>query len=483
MDKLKHKCGIFGIFGEGMDVSRLTFFGLFSLQHRGQESSGIAVGNGKEIRGYRRVGLVTQVFTEEVIQSMKGFCAVGHNRYSTSAGTGFLHSQPVMAEGNTLALAHNGNLPSVRALEEFFAKQGVNIKDKNDSELMAEAIGCFLKEGVTLSEAVRKAFPLFTGAFSLIVMTKDSLVAVRDGFGVRPLVMGTLSAENGGSASGGGVAFASETCAFHSIGAEFLREVVPGEMVTVTKDGVRAEQLTPPQQRFDIFEFVYFARPDSTFMGRSVYEVRRNFGMQLAKEYRPEADIVVPVPETAIPMAAGYAHASGIPLELALIKNRYIHRTFIEPDQHSRDLGVKLKLVPVPEILRGKRVILIDDSIVRGTTSRRIVKALFEAGAKEVHFLVSSPPILFPDFYGIDTPAQKELIASTKSVEEIGKFLGATSLYYLSLRGLIEATRLPRSVFNTSCFTGDYPIDLHERMREVQVMEVSHERQGTLFTS
>jgi len=457
-----------------MDVSRLSFFGLFSLQHRGQESSGIAVGDGQSIRSHKGLGLVTQVYTEEAIQSLKGFCAIGHNRYSTSEGTGMTHAQPVVVRDGALALAHNGNLPSVKLLEEFLSARNVSIEGKNDSELMAEAIGYFMKVGSSLPEAVRQAFPFFTGAFSLVVMTKEALVAVRDGFGVRPLVMGTLN---------GGVVFASETCAFHSMGAEFLREVAPGEMVTVTKEGVRAQQLVPGRQRFDIFEFVYFARPDSTFMGRSVYEVRRNFGMQLAKEYKPEADIVVPVPETAVPMAAGYAHASGIPLELAFIKDRYIHRTFIEPDQHSRDLGVKLKLVPVPEILRGKRVILIDDSIVRGTTSRRIVKSLFEAGATEVHFLVSSPPILFPDFYGIDTPAQKDLIASTKSVEEVGKFLGATSLYYLSLRGLIESTRLPRSVFNTSCFTGDYPIDIHERMREVRVMEVMHERQGTLFTS
>jgi len=454
-------------------VSRLAFYGLFSLQHRGQEGAGIAASDGTNIRCHKNSGLVAQAFTEDDIRTLTGFCAIGHVRYSTSKGTGLLHAQPVTVQED-MALAHNGNLPSTRALEEFLTAHNVSIENRNDSELMADAVGWYLAQGKQLPDAVRAAFPLFTGAFSVVVMTKDSLVAVRDGCGIRPLVMGKL---------GGGTVFASETCAFHAIGAEFVREVLPGEMVTVDKSGVRAEQLVPPDQKFDIFEFVYFARPDSTFMGRSVYEVRRNCGAQLAREYHPDADIVVPVPETAIPVAAGYANESGIPLELALIKNRYIHRTFIEPDPRTRDLGVKMKLVPLPEVLKGKRVILIDDSIVRGTTSRRIVKTLFEAGAREVHFLVSSPPILFPDFYGIDTPAQSELIAAEKSVEEIGKFLGATSLYYLSLGGLIGATKLPRTMFNLSCFTGGYSIDIRERMREIRIMEVMHERQGTLFTT
>ncbi|MCR4328403.1 MAG: amidophosphoribosyltransferase [Patescibacteria group bacterium] len=475
MRELNEKCGVFGVFGEGLDVSRLAFYGLFSLQHRGQEGAGIAASDGSQIRFCRKRGLVAQAFAEEDIRALVGYCAIGHVRYSTSKGTDAFHNQPVKAYDDTLAFAHNGNLPSTVALEEFLSANGVSVEGKNDSELMAEAVGYYLKKGSTLREAVRQAFPLFTGAFSVVAMTRDSLVAVRDGCGIRPLVMGKINSN--------GTVFASETCALHAIGAEFVREVNPGEMVTVDKSGIQTEQIVPPDQKFDIFEFVYFARPDSTFLGRSVYEVRRNCGVQLAKEYHPDADIVVPVPETAIHVAVGYAQESGIPLELALLKNRYIHRTFIEPDSHTRDLGVKMKLVPLPEVLKGKRVVLIDDSIVRGTTSRRIIKTLFEAGASEVHFLISSPPILFPDFYGIDTPAQKDLIATDKSVEEIGRYLGATSLYYLSLSGLVGATRLPRTMFNLSCFTGGYSIDIRERIREVRIMEVMHERQGSLFAS
>lgn len=472
MSEAKEKCAVFGIFGEGLDVSRLSFFGLFALQHRGQEGSGIAVGDGTSIVCHKNVGLVTQVYTEEAIQGMKGFCAIGHNRYSTSRGTGLLHAQPVTI-GDSFTLAHNGNLPSTTALEEFLKKHDVGIEGKNDSELMAEAIAYYIHSGHSIKESIKYAFPLFTGAFSLVVMTKDALVAVRDGWGIRPLVMGKLN---------GGFVFASETCAFHAIGAEFLREVVPGEMVIVTKAGVESVQIVPPSHKLDIFEFVYFARPDSVMLGKSVYQVRRNFGMRLAEEYRPDADLVVPVPETAIPMAIGYANQSGIPLELGLIKNRYIHRTFIQPDQHSRDLGVKLKLVPLPEVIRGKRIILIDDSIVRGTTSRPIVKSLFDAGAAEVHFLVSSPPVQFPDFYGIDTPAQKDLIAADNTLEEIREFLGATSLYYLSLSGLIAATGLSRESFNTSCFTGEYPIDLRERASEVRHIALMQEAQRRIFS-
>ncbi len=472
MEYLREKCGIFGIFGKGLDVSRLTFFGLFALQHRGQESSGIAVSDGSRVTLHKGVGLISQAFTEDMIRELKGHFAIGHNRYSTSRGTGLAHAQPVVLKDGLLALAHNGNLPSVTALVEFLDKNGVSTEGKSDSELMAEAVGFYLRSGKSLAEAVRLSFPLFTGAFSLVLLTKDTLVAVRDGWGIRPLAMGRLN---------GGTVFASETCAFHPIGAEFVREVRPGEMVVVTEKGVEAVQIVPPDQKLDIFEFVYFARPDSVLLGESVYKVRHNFGVRLAKEYKPEADLVVPVPETAIPMAAGYAYASGIPMELALLKNRYIHRTFIQPDQHSRDLGVKMKLVPLPELLKDKRVILIDDSIVRGTTSRSIVRALFEAGAAEVHFLVSSPPIRYPDFYGIDTPEQSDLIAAERSVEEVRQFLGATSLYYLSLPGLIAATGLPRETFNTSCFTGEYPIDLKERALEVKRILVREDAKGRLF--
>ncbi len=458
MKELGEKCGIFGIYGQGLDVSRLTFFALFALQHRGQESSGIASADGEQIRCYKNTGLITHVYSEENIKSLTGHIALGHNRYSTSKGTGLKHAQPVVDDDGLLALGHNGNLPSVEALLKFLEEKKIETADCSDSELMARAIGYYLGRGQSLREAITNAYPLFTGVFSLLVMTRSELAAVRDQCGIRPFAMGTLN---------NGVVFASETCAFHPIGAEFLREVNPGELVVVNEKGMVSAQLAAPNQKLDIFEFVYFARPDSTLLGKSVYSVRRNFGIHLAKEHPIKADIVIPVPETGIPVAVGYAESLKIPLEMGLVKNRYIHRTFIQPDQHSRSLGVKLKLTPLPEVVRGKSIVIIDDSIVRGTTSRQIVKALFDEGAREVHFLISSPPVKYPDFYGIDTPQQRDLIGAQKSVKDIEKYLGATSLYYLSLEGLIAATGLPQSVFNTSCFTGEYPVDIKERRLEI----------------
>ena len=452
-EKLKEKCGVFGIYGKGLDVSRLTFYGLFALQHRGQESSGIAVSDGEEIDCYKNTGLVTHVYNERIIKSLRGHMAIGHNRYSTSEGTGLAHAHPIVIN-DELALVHNGNLPSVSALVEFLKSKGIQTRGYSDSELMAHAIHWYMENGKKLDEAVIAAFPLFTGAFSVVVMDKQSMVAFRDSCGIRPFSIGKLN---------GGFVFASETCALKLIGAEFVREVNPGEMVSVSEEGMKSVQIAPPTPKMDIFEFVYFSRPDSEILGKLVYEVRRNCGLTLAKENPLEADIVIPVPETAIPVAIGYSKASGIPFEMGLIKNRYVHRTFIEPDQHTRDLGVQMKLIPLANILRGKRVVVIDDSIVRGTTTKKLTKALFDAGAKEVHMIISSPPVKYPDFYGIDTPKQDKLIASQKTVPEICEFLGATSLYYLSLPGLIESTGLPADIFSTSCFTGEYPIDLKER--------------------
>jgi amidophosphoribosyltransferase len=473
MTNLEHKCGVFGIYGKDLDVSRLTFYGLFALQHRGQESSGIAVSDGNHLDCYKNMGLVTHVYNEETIQNLKGHIAIGHNRYSTSEGSHIKHAQPFVIN-NELALAHNGNLPSVTALKEFLEGKDVSTEGCSDSELMAKAISYYLQHGNTIKDAIIKAYPLFTGAFCLTILTKDSLVAVRDTYGIRPLSMGHIN--------GVATVFASETCAFHTVGAELIREVNPGEMVIVTDKGVESVQIQPPKTKLDIFEFVYFARPDSQILGKSVYEVRRNCGIQLAKECPIDADIIVPVPETAYPVASGYSKQSGIPMEMALVKNRYIHRTFIQPEQHSRDLGVKLKLTPLTEVLKGKKIVVMDDSIVRGTTSKQLIKMLFEAGCKEVHMLVSSPPVKFPDFYGIDTPKQKDLIAAHKTVEEIREYLGATSLYFLSLEGLIKSTGLSQDLFCTSCFTGEYPIDLKERTAEVHepvYAEVKH--QGALL--
>ncbi|QQS23055.1 amidophosphoribosyltransferase [bacterium] len=454
---LGEKCGVFGIYGPGLDVSRLTFFGLALLQHRGQESSGIAVTDGTEIDCHKDEGLVNKVYNERIIKSMRGFAAIGHNRYSTSGGSFAHHAQPIVVN-NQIALAHNGNLPSVTALTNFLKEAGQDTSGCSDSELMALAVSHQLNSGKSFPEAIQAVWPLFTGAFSVTGLTKKSLFAFRDHCGIRPLVIGKVDQA---------YVVASETCAFNIIGAKFVREVVPGELVIINSQGLHSFQIQKPDPKVDIFEFVYFARPDSVINGKSVYAVRSNSGIELAKEFPLDVDLVVPVPETAIPTATSYARALNLPFEMALVKNRYVHRTFIQPDEHTRSLGVRMKLSPLPDLLVGKKVAIIDDSIVRGTTSKELVKALFEAGSKEVHMLVSSPPVKFPDFYGIDTPSSKKLIAVGRTVEEVRQHIGATSLNYLSLQGLIKATGLEESELCLSCFTGDYPIDLHERMADI----------------
>lgn len=458
MNTFGEKCALFGVYGAQMDVARLTYFGLFSLQHRGQESSGIAVGDGQQMRNHRGMGLVAQVFTEEHIRKLTGHVAIGHNRYSTSKSSSVEHAQPLIVADGKVAFAHNGNLPSTTALRNFLRDKIADVDTHSDSRLMAEAIGFYVTNGKTLPEAIEAAYPLFTGAFSILAMTKDAIVACRDGFGIRPLSLGRLH---------GGYVLASETCAFSPLGATFVRDIKAGEMITIDADGIREKQIAPGEEKLDVFEFIYFARHESHLMGKSVYEVRKNLGIELAKETRGlGADIVIGVPEGGVPPAIGYAHEQHIPYEIGLAKNRYIQRTFIQPDQKLRDQGVRMKMTTIPEVLSGKRVAVLDDSIVRGTTSRRIVEMLKEAGAREVHFLVASPPIRFPDFYGIDIPRQEHLIAFGKNIEEIREYLGATSLTYLSLPGMLKATGLPQERLNTSCFTGTYPIDLVERASE-----------------
>ncbi len=459
MSELREKCGIFGVYGDGFEAARLTYFGLFALQHRGQEASGIVSSDGKDFFIHKDVGLVAQVYKDENISDLKGHMAIGHNRYSTS-GSKYAHIQPVMPNNRIVALAHNGNLPSTQKLEGFLTKNGIATERLNDSEMMAAAIDCYLQQGLAIEDALQKAYPLFTGAFSLLVMTKDKIAALRDPCGIRPLSYGRL---------GSGYVFASESCALDTVHVSFICEVQPGEMVVVDRNGLTSYQLAKPNPKLDIFEFIYFARPDSIINGKSVDEVRQNFGHVLAKEYTVNADLVIGVPDSATPAAIGYSHASGIPYYPGLIKNRYIGRTFIRPEQHLRDADVHMKLNPVRHVMRGKRVIVIDDSLVRGTTSKRVVNLVREAGAKEVHFLVSSPPYRFPDFYGIDTPDQRKLIAATKSIPEIQRYLGADSLHYLSYEGLIKATGLPASSFSTPSFTGKYPIPIHERAREFEL--------------
>ncbi|MES2930913.1 MAG: amidophosphoribosyltransferase [Patescibacteria group bacterium] len=465
MEHLKEKCGIVGLYGRDLPLAKLAFFGLFALQHRGQEASGITTSDGVSFYNHKGAGLVSAVYSEEDIARLAGHIGIGHNRYSTSGGGALSHAQPVVTGDFSFALAHNGNLPSTKALEEFLSSHGVLVADRTDSELIADAVSFYLSQSLSLEEAIEKVFPLLTGAFSLVMMTREKLVAVRDSYGMRPLCLGTI---------GDGYMIASETCALKTIGATFLREVNPGEMMVIDDSGLKSVTLANATPKHDIFEYVYFARPDSVLNGKLVYEVRKNFGKKLAEECLLDVDCVVPVPDTATPVAVGYTEKSGIPLELALVKNRYVHRTFIEPDQKSRRNSVALKLVTLPEVLAGKKIAVIDDSIVRGNTSKKLVEALFAAGAAEVHFLVSSPPVKFPDFYGIDTPMQSELIASHKTVEEIREFLGATSLHFLSLEGLIESIGLPEEELSTSFFTGEYPIDILERKDEVSY-DVSQE--------
>jgi amidophosphoribosyltransferase len=404
------------------------------------------------------MGLVSQVFTEADIKTLPGYISVGHNRYSTAGGSKIEHVQPMRDSKERFALAHNGNLPSTSALWNYLEDPSKDRSQMSDTRFVVHAIAAAMDRGDTLEQAVKRIYPLMTGAFSILIMGKDRLIAIRDRCGIRPLSVAKV---------GGGFAFSSETCALHTIDAEVIGDVEPGEMAVVDENGLRREKIADADPKFDVFEFVYFSRPDSTLLGRSVYDVRKDFGSQLARERKIDADVVIPVPETSIPVAIGYAQASGIPLELGLTKNRYIGRTFIQPEQHMREQGVKMKLSPIPEAIHGKRVVVVDDSIVRGTTSRQIVKMLFDTGATEVHFVVSSPPVRFPDFYGIDTPRQDQLIAALKNEEEICKFLGSTSLQYLSLQGLVEAIGVPESRLNTSCFTGKYPIDIGTNARSI----------------
>ncbi|MBU1031702.1 amidophosphoribosyltransferase [Patescibacteria group bacterium] len=459
--RVQEKCGIFGVYGKDFEAARLVHPGLWALQHRGQESSGIASSDGKRIYLHKGMGLVAHVFGEEDLIKLKGYIAIGHNRYSTSGDSIVSHAQPILEKvpgGKSIAVVHNGNLPTLKKLEQFLQKQKISTEGLNDSEMIAKAIAFFVKMGKSLENAITKAYPLFTGVFCLLVIDEKKMIAVRDSFGIRPLSLGKLN---------GGFIFASETCALDIIGAKFVREVRPGEMIVIDKQGLKSIQIEKGTQKLDVFEFIYFARPDSTLLGKSVDAVRQNLGKELARENTIRADVVIPVPDSAISAAIGFSKQSGIPFEMGLIKNRYIHRTFISPAEHSRQKIVQLKLNPMKHVLFGKKVVVIDDSIVRGTTSKQIIKMIRDAGAKEVHLLVSCPPYRFPDFYGIDTPRQKELIANNKNIVQITKELGVDSLHYLSYKGLIKATELSEDLFCTSCFTGNYPVDIGERIKEV----------------
>ncbi len=450
--ELNEKCGVIGVYGHENDASRLAYYGLWTLQHRGQENSGIACSNKKRILCHKGPGLVAHVYKESDIKKLSGQIAIGHNRYSTFGKSEIDHSQPVFH--NSIALVHNGNLPQVLKLKKFLIQNGIATSGLNDSEMMQKAIEFWYVKGKSLQESVKLSFPLFTGAFSLLVMSKTELVAVRDSHGIRPLSIGKIN---------GTYLFSSETCTFDALGGSFIRDVEPGEMVWIDKDGLHSQIIEKGVLNIDVFEFIYFARPDSILLGKSIYEVRKNLGIELAKETHLEADLIIPVPDTGIPSAIGYSQYSKIPMEQTLIKNRYIHRTFIRPAQKQRQSGVNMKLNLISESVKGKRVAIIDDSIVRGTTSKRLADMIRACNPKSIHMLITSPPVKYPDFYGIDTPNQSDLIASRMNFKELTEYIGVDSLHYLSFDGMVKAIGVIPENLCTSCFTGIYPIDIGKK--------------------
>ncbi|OGO23109.1 MAG: amidophosphoribosyltransferase [Chloroflexi bacterium RBG_16_50_9] len=452
---MHESCGVFGVYAPNEDVARLTFFALFALQHRGQESSGIATSDGSKIRVYTGMGRVSNVFSEESLSQLGGHIAIGHNRYSTAGSSRVSNAQPfVVGDGaSSIAIAHNGNIINANYLHEELDEKGYTFHSSTDSEVIANLIlSC---PGNGWVDKIRYAMRRIQGAYSLTLMTHRELFAVRDPLGVRPLCLGSVD---------GGWVIASETCALDHIGAEIIREIEPGEIVSISENGVVSYPGEPGRRGLCIFEYIYFARPDSVINGRLLYPARQDMGAGLAREHPVTADLVMGVPDSATAAGIGYARESGVPLGEGLIKNRYVGRTFIEPDQRIRDLGVKLKFNPLPQVLDGKRLVVVDDSIVRGTTTPSVVKLLKRAGAKEVHMRICAPPIRYPCFFGVDMATRHELIASQKSIPEICNFIGADTLGYLSIDGLIKAIALPRDIFCLACFTGDYPIPVQLEM-------------------
>ena len=452
---MQESCGVFGVYAPGEDVARLTFFALFALQHRGQESAGIATSNGKRLQVCAELGLVSQVFTEDSLSQLSGDFAIGHNRYSTRGSNRVTNVQPlVVGKGaNTIAVAHNGNIVNAEHLYQELCEQGYSFRTSTDTEVLANLIlSSPAKDWVN---KIRYAMHRLQGAYSLTLLTNRSLYAVRDPLGVRPLCLGTLN---------GGWVIASESCALDHIGAQFLREVEPGEIIAINANGLESHREERDRQALCVFEYIYFARPDSVIDGRLLYPARQAMGEVLAEEHPVDADLVMGVPDSATAAAIGYSRASGIPLCEGLLKNRYVGRTFIEPDQRIRDLGVQLKFNPLPQMLDGQRLVVVDDSIVRGTTTPKVVKLLRRAGAKEVHMRICAPPIRYPCFFGVDMASRWELIAAQKTIPEVRDFIGADSLGYLSIDGLIKAIGLPKDMFCLACFTGDYPIPVQIEM-------------------
>jgi amidophosphoribosyltransferase len=461
-DKFREECGVVAIYAHP-EAEKLAYLGLHALQHRGQESAGIATSDGMALRAHRAMGLVADIFVEDVLQSLRGNLAIGHTRYSTAGDSALLNAQPILVQSNkgSIALAHNGNLVNAAEIRARLESQGSIFQTNSDTEVIVHLIA--LSKEHTLPEAIADALQQVEGAFSLVMISTDRIFAVRDPRSFRPLAMGRIA----GGHKPDTIVFASETCAFDLIGATFERDVKPGELVVVGPEGISSRFYTSAQPHSScIFEHVYFSRPDSLVFGRAVQESREQLGRQLAREAPAEGDIVVPVPDSGVTAAMGFAAESGIPFRFGLIRNHYVGRTFIEPKQTVRDFGVKLKLNPVRSLLEGKRVVLIDDSIVRGTTSRKIVRMIRSAGAREVHMRISCPPTISPCFYGVDTPSKRELIAANKSIDQIREFIGADSLAYLSVEGLKKACGDGQTTtYCSACYTGSYPtnwVDVEE---------------------
>ena len=451
LDGFHEECGVFGVYGHP-EAANLAYLGLYALQHRGQESAGIVSSNGKALIAHRGMGLVADIFNSDVIGRLSGTAAIGHNRYSTTGSTTLKNCQPLVVEyaGGGLALGHNGNLVNFNELRERLEMNGSLFQSSSDSEVIIHLIAG--SRAPTISEKVADALTQVRGAYSLVMLTQHEMIAVRDPMGFRPLVLGSLN---------GATVVASETCALDLVRAEYIREVEPGEVVIVNDDGVRSiRPFAPAPARRCVFEYVYFSRPDSLLFGRNVYQVRKQQGRALAREFPAQADIVVPVPDSGTAAALGYAEESKIPFEMGLVRSHYVGRTFIEPRQSIRHFGVKIKFNPVPELLRGKSVVLIEDSLVRGTTLRKVIPMLRQAGAREVHMRIAAPPTMNPCFYGIDTPTREELFASSHSIDEIRRYITADSLAYLSWEGLYSFLDGEREGFCDACFTGRYPIEI-----------------------
>lgn len=449
LDKLHEECGVFGIFGHP-EAANMTYLGLYALQHRGQESAGIAASDGVQVRVSRAMGYVSDIFDGETLSQLPGASAIGHDRYSTAGESKLANAQPILIDcaHGQIALCHNGNLVNAGELRDELVRQGSIFQSSSDTEVVLHLYA--RSRAASVEEAIIESVTQVQGAFSLVVLTRDRLVAVRDPHGFRPLAIGRLD---------GAYVVCSETCAMDLIGATYVRDVEPGEVVVISEVGLRSIHPFPPAPHAHcIFEHVYFARPDSYVFGRSVNEVRTDLGKNLAVEQPADADVVVPVPDSGVCAAMGYAEQSGIPLRMGLIRNHYVGRTFIQPQSAIRHFGVKVKLNPVRSILEGKRVVLVDDSIVRGTTSRKIVRMVRAAGADQVHVRISCPPTISPCFYGVDTPRKSELIAATHTIDEITKYLDADSVGYLSLEGLLKSVGSDRTSYCSSCYTGRYPV-------------------------